>query len=83
MATFEIYSKGCSHCKDVVSAIQSAVEQKGCGCDVKEVSCDGACDVAKQHSFSSGSLPVILRDGAVVRHGELTEEQALSLLPSS
>jgi len=83
MANFKIFSKGCPTCASALSTLQSAVEKRGCGCAVEEVTCDSACSAAKEHNFSSEDLPVVERDGEVVHKGALTTEQATALLPTA
>lgn len=82
MTTFKVFSAGCHRCQSAASTLKAAIAERQCGCDVQEVSCDGACDTAKAHGFAEQERPVIMRDDAVVHQGQLSMEQAIELLPA-
>ena len=83
MVQFTVYSAGCDTCTSAVAALKDAVANRGCGCSVEEVSCDGHCDASKQHGFEGKDRPIIMRDDEVVHEGALTEQDAVALLPAS
>ncbi len=81
MTTFKVFSAGCSSCQSAASTLKAAIAERQCGCDVQEVSCDGACVTARTHGFADKERPVIMRENMVVHQGSLSKEQAEALLP--
>jgi hypothetical protein len=81
MTTFKVFSAGCSRCKEATGILQTAIDERNCGCTVQEISCDGACAVAESQGFLGKERPVIMRDNDVAHSGSLSKEQANALLP--
>ncbi|MBI1812315.1 thioredoxin family protein [Candidatus Peregrinibacteria bacterium] len=82
-ATFRVFSADCPLCRATLTTLCSAIQKRGCGCQVKEHRCSGdeCCEPAKEYNVKS--VPTIIRDGKIVHVGKLTEQEAEELLPVS
>lgn len=80
MTTFEVISADCPLCRATLTTLRSAIENRGCGCEVIERRCSGdeCCSTAKDNNVKA--VPTIICNGKIVHVGKITNQEAESLL---
>lgn len=82
VSTFEVFSADCPLCRGTIKTLRTAIGKRQCGCEVIERRCSGDTCCAEAQKYGVRAMPTIVRDGAIVHVGKLTEQEADSLLPA-